>query len=175
MSEPRAPVARAHFRDRSTRLVLFGALSVAIGGICVLFGLLYVGLALTSGRLLGAETPPVEPRAYVMGATIYFLLGGAFVWLGIGSMRRKRWVRSLMLTLAWTWLLSGASVLVLLPGLLDGATSMPGIALDQTLVGAIKLGLVGAAAPCSLATQATPRESVRGARDHCRAPARRPG
>ena len=140
--------ARAAFKDRSTRLVLFGALSVAIGGICFLFGLLYVVLALTSGRLLGAETAPVDPRAYVMGAMLYFLLGGAFVWLGIGSMRRRRWVRSLMLTLAWTWLLSGASVLVLLPGLLDGAlvASTPGIALDETLIGAIKLGLVGAGA-----------------------------
>ena len=71
--------ARGAFKDRSTRLVLFGALSVAIGGICFLFGLLYVVLALTSGRLLGADTPPLEPSAFVMGAMIYFLLGGAFV------------------------------------------------------------------------------------------------
>ncbi len=148
MPEPRSPVARDAFKDRSTRLVLFGALSVAIGGICVLFGLLYIILALTSGRLLGAETPPMDARSYVMGAMLYFLLGGAFVWVGIGSMRRKRWVRPLMLTLAWTWLLSGASALVLMPGLLDGAlvTSMPDVALDETLVGAIKLGLLGAGA-----------------------------
>ncbi len=148
MSEPHFPVARAAFKDRSTRLVLFGTLSVAIGGICVLFGLLYLVLALTSGRLLGAETLPVEPRAYVMGAMLYFLLGGAFAWLGIGSIRRKRWVRPLMLTLAWTWLLSGASVLVLLPGVLRGAlvTSTTEVALDETLIGAIKLGLVGAGA-----------------------------
>ena len=140
MSEPRSPVARDAFKDRSTRLVLFGALSVAIGGICVLFGLLHLVLALTSGRLLGAETPPVEARSYVMGAMLYFLLGGAFVWVGIGSIRRRRWVRPLMLTLAWTWLLSGASVLVFMPGLVDGAldTSMPEVALDETLAGAIK-------------------------------------
>jgi len=148
MSEPRSPVVRSAFRDRSTRLVLFGALSVAIGGICGLFGLLYVVLALTSGRLLGAETLPVDARSYVMGAMIYFLLGGAFVWVGIGSMRKRRWVRPLMLTLAWTWMLSGASALVLMPGLLDGTlvTSMPGSALDETLVRVIKLGLLGAGA-----------------------------
>ena len=75
MSEPRFPLAGAAFKDRSARLVLFGAVSVAIGGVCVLFGLLYLALALTSGRLLGAETLPVEPRAYVMGAMLYFLLG----------------------------------------------------------------------------------------------------
>ena len=97
MSEPRSPVARSAFRDRSTRLVLFGALSVAIGGICGLFGLLYFFLALTSGRLLGAQTLPVDARSYVMGAMIYFLLGGAFVWVGIGSIRKRRWVRPLML------------------------------------------------------------------------------
>ena len=64
MSEPRAPAAGPLFRDRSTRLLLFGALSVAIGGICVLFGLLYLVLALTSGRLLGAGAPPMEPRSF---------------------------------------------------------------------------------------------------------------
>ena len=148
MSEPRAPVARTPFRDRSTRLFLFGALSIAIGGICVLFGLLYLVLALTSGRLLGEQAPPMEPRSFVMGAMLYFLIGGAFVWVGTGSVRRRRWVRPLMLTLAWTWLLSGASVLAMLPGTLAGMldTSMTEIALDETLVGAIKLGLLGAGA-----------------------------
>ncbi len=146
MSDPRSPVARATFKDRSRRLVLFGALSVAIGGIVALFGLLYLVLALTSGRLLGAQAPLAEPRSYLAGALLYFLLGGALAWIGIGSVRRKRWVRPLMLTWAWTWLLSGASVLALLPGVLDGmlATSMP--ALDETLVPAIKVILLGAGA-----------------------------
>ena len=145
MSEPRSPVARATFKDRSRRLVLFGALSVAIGGSVVLFGLLYLVLALTSGRLLGTEAPLLEPRSYLAGALLYFLLGSAFAWLGIGSVRRKRLVRPLMLTLAWTWLLSGASALALMPGLLGGVL-MTDAALDETLVGAIKLVLLVAGA-----------------------------
>ena len=140
--------ARAAFRDRSTRLVLFGVLSIAIGGICVLFGLLHLVLALSSGSFPGAQGLPLEPRAYVMGALLYFMLGGAFVWVGIGSVRRRRWVRSVMLTLAWTWLLSGACTLVLMPGMLAGAleTSVPEAAGNPTILGLVRIVLLGAVA-----------------------------
>jgi len=128
--------------------VLFGALSIAIGFICALFGLLHLLLALMSDSLLEAQALPVEPQSYVMGAMLYFLLGGAFAWVGTGSVRKKRWVRPLMLTLAWTWLLSGVSVLAMMPGILAGALdpSMTGVALDDAVVGVVKLGLLGVGA-----------------------------
>lgn len=145
MTEPGHPVSGPSFKDRSVRLVLFGVLSVAIGGFSVLCGLLYLALTFTGGRILGTDTPMPDPRSYLMGALLYFLLGCAFAWVGVGSIRKRRWARTLSLTLAWTWLLSGAMTLPLMPTLLDGAlAASTDLALDATLVGSLKIALMGA-------------------------------
>jgi len=105
------------FKDRSAHLTIFGALAILAGCGCLLFALLHI-LLLLGPRLPGMENVPVDARAYVMGALLYLALGIAFVWVGAGSMRKRRWARPLMLTLAWTWFLGGVAVLVLLPALL---------------------------------------------------------
>jgi len=134
-SDPTAP-----FKDRSTRLTLFGLLSILAGCFSVLLGLLHL-LLLAAGGVPGAESIPVDARTSAMGAVLYGLLGGAFIWVGAGSMRKRRWARPLMLTLSWSWLLGGAVILLLLPGMLDvvllGAPGMP--AMDPTLVSLVKL------------------------------------
>lgn len=121
MQDPHAHNRATGFRDRSARLTLFGALSILAGGACVLFGLLHLLLLFGAGRLSGMETMPVDWRSYVMGALLYGLLGAAFIRVGIGSVRKRRWARPMMLSLAWTWLLGGVCVLFLLPGMLDAA------------------------------------------------------
>lgn len=128
MQNPRAQNRAARFKDRSARLTLFGALSILAGSACVLFGLLHLLLLFGAGRLPGTESMPVDWRSYVMGTLLYGLLGAAFIRVGLGSVRKRRWARPMMLSLAWTWLLGGVCVLFLLPGMLDAAlgVSMPG-------------------------------------------------
>ena len=62
MTEPGHPVSGPSFKDRSVRLVLFGVLSVAIGGFSVLCGLLYLALTFTGAGKRGGRVgvPPVS-------------------------------------------------------------------------------------------------------------------
>jgi len=135
-SDPSVP-----FKDRSARLALFGLLAILAGCFSVLLGLLHL-LLLAAGGIPGAESIPLDARASAMGVVLYGLLGGAFIWVGAGSMRKRRWARPLMLTLSWTWLLGGTAILLLLPGMLDvvllgGSPGMP--AMDPTLISLVKL------------------------------------
>jgi len=118
--EPTAPPAGIAFKDRSARLTFFGLLSIAVGGACLLLSLMHLLLPLATGRLSGAGSFSVDPRSQIMGVILYFMLGAAFVAVGAGSIRKRRWVRSLMLILAWTWLFGGLLVIPFLPGVLDG-------------------------------------------------------
>lgn len=141
MQDPRAPNPAAPFKDRSARLTLFGALAILAGSACVVFGLLHLLFLLGAGRLPGTESMPADWRSYVMGTLLYGLLGAAFILVGSGSVRKRRWARPMMLALAWTWLLGGACVLFLLPGMLDAAlgAAMPGAPVtDATVVHLVK-------------------------------------
>jgi hypothetical protein len=93
----------ASFRDRTVRLQLFGTLAVLCGGVCVVLGLLHLLLILVGGE----ESLELDPASLVMSALTYGLIGAILIWAGVGSLRRRRWVRSLMLILGWTWLIAG--------------------------------------------------------------------
>jgi hypothetical protein len=143
------------FKDRSVRLTLFGAMAVMAGVGCLVLGLAHILLLFWHDLLPGLDTMPVDLRSSVMGALIYALLGLAFVWVGSGSIRKRRWARPLMLTLAWTWLAGGVTALVLLPALLEMSLGMtiPGAQMDSDVVWLIKLvsmlgiGLLGVVLP----------------------------
>jgi hypothetical protein len=95
----------------SVLLILAGAACVAL----FLF-LITVLLLLEPGNAM-------ETRTVIPSSLIYLALGVAFVALGIGSWKLRRWSRPLILTIGWSWLIAGAlGVLVLavmLPGLLE--------------------------------------------------------
>jgi hypothetical protein len=116
--EPPTPTSGQQHKDRSARLTLFGLLSIVVGASCLLLGMLQLVVPLATRRTGGAFG--VDPRSQLMGAILYALLGAAFIAVGAGSIRKRRWVRSLMLVLAWTWLLGGLLVIAVLPGALDG-------------------------------------------------------
>jgi hypothetical protein len=60
---------------------------------------------------------------------MYGVLAAMFIWLGIGSVRRRRWARTLMLIVSWSWFLSGVVILgmsvFLLPTLMAGVPAGP--------------------------------------------------
>jgi hypothetical protein len=139
MQDPRAPSPAAPFKDRSARLTLFGALSILAGCACVVFGLLHLLFLFGAGRLPGTGSMPADSRPYVMGALLYGLLGAAFIRVGVGSVRRRRWARPLMLALAWTWLMGGACVLFLLPGALDVLLGASAPVADATVARLVRI------------------------------------
>jgi hypothetical protein len=61
------------------------------------------------GHVMSANTAGVEQpfRFIVPALSVYAFLAVAFVTLGVGSIRARRWARALSLVLAWSWLIVG--------------------------------------------------------------------
>jgi len=111
----------ARFKSKRTGLVVLGVVSITIGVMC---GCLAIFLPFAMLAAQGAPeqgTPAPDARGIAFGLVFYMALAGLFIWTGIGSIRVRRWVRPIMLILAWTWLLCGvlglAFWLVMLPDL----------------------------------------------------------
>jgi hypothetical protein len=107
------------FKDRRTSLKVVGVLLIIFGALSGCFGLLApVGMYLTvmfGGTAPGAATQPMQPalptrpdyHTMVLAGITYVLLSAAMIWLGVGSLRIRRWVRPVILVIGWTWLLTG--------------------------------------------------------------------
>ena len=138
------------FRDRRARLVVLGILAIGVGAFCCLLTLLMALLAMHPEEL-GIPRSAIGAAgltSVLPAAVLFALLGAAFIACGVGSLKAKRWVRPVMLTLSWTWLAAGSISLVLL--VVAGREALPGGAgagddLPPGVVGAvwaITLGIV---------------------------------
>ncbi len=102
-------VETPEFTDRTTGLFVFGFLQIALG--C--FAALMVPLMLLSL----AFSPPsggASPAQMIPAAGIYAIIAVTLVWLGVGSIRARRWARALTLVLAWMWLAMGVMSLAVM-------------------------------------------------------------
>jgi len=90
------------YKDRSTGLVVFGILTIGLG---CLSGLLVPMM------LFGQAVAPANARTsfstLLPGICIYVVLAVALIWLGIGSIKARRWARALLLIFSWSWLALG--------------------------------------------------------------------
>jgi len=102
----------AGFKDRSTGLVLFGIILVLVGVACALFIPLTLLTVALSTAMEEYGVAPMSPRTVVPGLSLYAILAVAFMWLGIGSIRARRWVRPIVLVLSWLWLAVGVVAIV---------------------------------------------------------------
>jgi len=101
------------FKDRSRWLAIVGLIEILIGGLCGLCGLF---LSLFSRVLRqNPETANLLTGQMLLLSVLTFLaLALFFMWLGIGTMRARRWARDLMLVTAWLWLIVGALSYILM-------------------------------------------------------------
>ncbi len=91
-------------KDRSLGLVIFGVLQILIGlGCAALVPLSLVAQSL--GNVGGVAS--TDARSVFPAMVVYAALAAAFVWLGIGSIRARRWARELSWSLSWVWFLTG--------------------------------------------------------------------
>ena len=92
------------FNDRRTTLLVMGILLIILGVIC---GCITLALPLS----VLAPTPPgvTPPRVQdlIGGLAIYLFVTVAFISLGIGSIKARRWVRPIVLVFSWIWLVFG--------------------------------------------------------------------
>jgi hypothetical protein len=106
VEDPSADTPR--FKDRSVGLSVYGFMQIVMGGFSALlvpFMLLSVVFNPQSGTSAAQMIP---------AAGMYAALAIALVWLGIGSIRARRWARALTLVLAWMWLAMGVVTLVVM-------------------------------------------------------------
>jgi hypothetical protein len=103
-----APVPPLH-KDRSAGLMVFGIFTILLGGLCGLF----VPMMLL-GQLAAAKTTQTSISALLPAVMMYGGLAVALVWLGIGSIKARRWARVLLLIFSWSWLGMGLVVLALM-------------------------------------------------------------
>src|SRR5438105_3688338 len=119
-----AAQAPTDFKDRKTGLVIFGILTLLLGGLCALFvPLMFFGQAMAAKA--GA---PQNNQAIIPAIVIYGILAIVLVWLGIGSIMRRRWARALLLIFAWGWLIVGVIAMTVmafvLPQIMESAGSV---------------------------------------------------
>ncbi len=106
------------YKDRSGRLALFGALSALIGAGLTILALLHLALLGVGDRLVDAGIPAPDLRSTITGFLLFVVVGLAFLSAGVGSIRKRRWVPALTRILAWIWLLTGGTLVILTPALI---------------------------------------------------------
>lgn len=111
-------------KDRSTGLMVFGILTLVLGGLVGLF----VPLMLF-GQMMAAKAPnapPVNTSAILLAVAMYGCLAVTLIWLGIGSIKARRWARALLLIFSWSWLVMGIFMTVTMPFVMARAlTNLP--------------------------------------------------
>ena len=141
----RGDEATPAFKDRTLGLIIFGVVSILIGVVCALL----VPLSLVAVALSGsAAGPGVDYRSALSASALYTVMAVVFVWLGIGSIRARRWARELLLSISWIWLLTGICTLLIcvlvVPGVmrqLGAAEALPPELM--LLVVLVTIGVIG--------------------------------
>jgi hypothetical protein len=78
---------------------------VGLGGLATLFA----ALIAVAGLFGSAGGISARPAQFLPTALTYIIVAVTFVWLGIGSIKARRWARALLLIVSWLWLLSGVA------------------------------------------------------------------
>jgi hypothetical protein len=129
------PGTDGEFRDRSLGLMVFGVIEILIGAFCAAL----VPLSLLAWSVSGQEAGgPTDLRSILPVVVIYLVMAVLFIWLGVGSIRARRWACNLMLAISRIWLVTGVCTLLLswlvLPGLLRGVGIAEGLPSEMLFV-----------------------------------------
>jgi hypothetical protein len=110
---PIEPAPLPAFKDRSTGLMVFGILTLLLGCLVGLFVPL-----MFFGQMMAAKAPnapPANTAVILPAVAMYGCLAVALIWLGIGSIKARRWARALLLIFSWSWLVMGVFMTAVMP------------------------------------------------------------
>jgi hypothetical protein len=146
MSDLAAYPPQPVYKDRSAGLILIGILEIGLAFLCLLFlalmAMAFLSLATT---LAGQGARMGSSRSMLGGGVVYLLAGTYFAVLGVGTLRGRRWARTIGLVTSWIWLIGGIfSVLILafiLPRMMAGISAAAGP--SNSGIGACTTGCVG--------------------------------
>jgi hypothetical protein len=92
------------YHDRSTGLMVFGILTILLGALA---GLLAVVTVLSLAVASAVPNAQISLSSALPGVCVYVGLSVVLIWLGIGSIKARRWARALLLIFSWSWLIAG--------------------------------------------------------------------
>ena len=104
------PAQVTPFEDRSTMLLVVGVLFIMAGALC---GCLTLAMPLSVLAPRPAGAPQQRVATMVVGFLVYAGLCAALLALGIGCVRKRRWVRPLILVFAAIGLVCGLAGIVM--------------------------------------------------------------
>jgi len=113
------------YRDRATGLTIFGILTIMLGCLVALS----IPMMLF-GQMMAAKTTgaPANFSTMLPGISLYGIMAVALVWLGIGSIKARRWARALLLIFSWSWLVTGliavVSMAIFMPKIMANLSSV---------------------------------------------------
>lgn len=135
------------FKDRSAGLIAFGIIHIVLGGFCALLVPFTLMAAFASMAIDDSASASTSPIMMIPGVIAYILMAVWFIWMGIGSVKARRWARALILVGSWFWLVSGAFALILmafmLPGMYDQMGEASGGGLPETMARVIMYVTMG--------------------------------
>jgi hypothetical protein len=103
-SKTRQSSPEPEIRDRSSALIIVGSIEILLGiGCALLIPLSLLAVSVTGS--LGASG--AETRSIGAMMALYGVAAAVFVWIGVGTIRARRWAREVMLSLSWIWLVTG--------------------------------------------------------------------
>lgn len=96
--------------DHSMWLVAFGVILLCFGGLCALLVAMMIFMAFAA-LAMGpqAELQGLQAGPMVTGAVVYGALAAWFISMGYGSIRARRWARSLVVATSWLGLVCGGA------------------------------------------------------------------
>jgi len=99
------------YKDRITGLVAFGIIEIILGA---LFAIMFISSTLITLFMPFQQdtSSAMNSNVMIVGLVFYVFLSALFIWLGIGSIKAKRWARTLWLIISWIGLIGGTIGLV---------------------------------------------------------------
>ncbi len=96
------------FKDKHVGLVAFGILQIFMGGFCLLMVPFLLFSMIVSNVISQSTAIPLNLPMMAQGIVFYVVLIAVWsIWMGIGSIKARRWARALILISSWIWLIRG--------------------------------------------------------------------
>jgi len=145
MTNSQETMQTSQFKDMRTGLIAFGVIQIIFGGFCALSIPLMIFGMLASTALGKSSAAPISVRMMVPSVLFYVVLAVWFIWMGIGSIKAKRWARALILVSSSLWLICGIGglifMLLFLPGMYDQMAKNP--QMPPAAVSIMKFTMIG--------------------------------
>ncbi len=135
------------YTDRSGALIAMAVLELGLATLCLVF-LAFAIFATAAARSL-PDGQTMNVGSLLTGGLVYLVAAVFFCMLGIGTLRGRRWARTIGLVTSWMWLLIGILVMVamvfLLPRMSAAMTAMTAVAGSGATpgTGLVIMGCVG--------------------------------